>query len=131
MLDDSLKQYMKAIELDPLNEYALSNIGVIYLKRQNYDNCLQFTNASLEIIENFHADTKEFGRDNLMEVKLLQRRAKCYEVQENWELAKADLDRAQLLDKENPAVNAAQKKVQEKLNTFKFNELKEQADGYL
>ena len=33
MLEDSLKQYFKAIELDPLNEYAHSNIGVIYLKR--------------------------------------------------------------------------------------------------
>jgi len=33
MLNESLEQYMKAIELDPTNEYALSNIGVIYLKR--------------------------------------------------------------------------------------------------
>ena len=107
MLEDSLKQYFKAIELDPLNEYALSNIGVIYLKRQNYEKCLEFTNASLDILENFHSDTKDFHTDNLLEVKLLQRRSKCYEVQENWEAAKIDLDRAQLLDKENPAVNAA------------------------
>ena len=66
-----------------------------------------------------------------MEVKLLQRRAKCYEMQENWELAKEDLDRASLLDKENPAVAAAQKKVQEKLNTIKFDEFKNQADNFL
>lgn len=44
MLSESLEQYFKALELDATNEYALSNIGVIYLKRQDYDNCLKFTN---------------------------------------------------------------------------------------
>ena len=71
MLEDSLKQYMKAVEMDPLNEYALSNIGVIYLKRQNYDKCLEYTNASLDLIENFHAETKDFHKDNMLEIKLL------------------------------------------------------------
>ena len=33
MLSESLDQYFKALELDPTNEYAMSNIGVIYLKR--------------------------------------------------------------------------------------------------
>jgi tetratricopeptide (TPR) repeat protein len=33
IMDESLEKYFKALELDPLNEYALSNIGVIYLKR--------------------------------------------------------------------------------------------------
>ena len=32
-LNEALEHYTKALELDPLNEYALSNIGVIYLKR--------------------------------------------------------------------------------------------------
>jgi tetratricopeptide (TPR) repeat protein len=33
LLNESLEQYLKALEMDPMNEYALSNIGVIYLKR--------------------------------------------------------------------------------------------------
>jgi tetratricopeptide (TPR) repeat protein len=33
LLNESLEQYFKALEMDPMNEYALSNIGVIYLKR--------------------------------------------------------------------------------------------------
>ena len=33
MLNESMETYLKALELDPMNEYALSNIGVIYLKR--------------------------------------------------------------------------------------------------
>lgn len=44
MLSESLEQYFKALELDATNEYALSNVGVIYLKRQDYENCLKFTN---------------------------------------------------------------------------------------
>ena len=56
-----------------------------------------------------------------MEVKLLQRRAKCYEVQEEYEKAKEDLDRAMMMDRENPAVKAAQQKVQGKLNTIQFD----------
>jgi len=80
--------------LDPSNEYALSNIGVIYLKRQDYDACLQFTNQALEVLEDFHTDTREFHKENLLEIKLLQRRARCLEEKEDFEGAKADLDRA-------------------------------------
>ena len=32
-LNEALTHYTKALDLDPSNEYALSNIGVIYLKR--------------------------------------------------------------------------------------------------
>ena len=82
-----------------MNEYALSNIGVIHLKRQDYEACLQFTNQALEIIEDFHPDTREFHKENVMEVKLLQRRAKCYEEKLDFEAAKDDLERAQYIDK--------------------------------
>lgn len=131
LLDDSLKAYERAIDLDPLNEYALSNISVIHLKRQNYNKCLEYTIKALTIIEEFQSDTREFNRDCMLEVKLLQRRAKCYEMSEDWEKAKVDLDRALMLDKQNAAVVAAQKKVQDKLNTMKFDEFKEQGNKYL
>ena len=112
MLSDSLEQYFKALELEPANEYAMSNIGVIYLKRQDYENCLKFTSQALDIVDNFHSDTKEFQRDNTLEIKLLQRRAKCYDLKEDYEKAKEDLDRAMGLDRENPTVRTAQQKVQ-------------------
>lgn len=130
-LDEALENYKKALESDPDNEYVLSNIGVIYLKRQNYEKCLEFTNRSLAMIEEFHNDTKDFNKDNLLEVKLLQRRAKCFEEGKQWENAKADLDRALMLDKTNAAVVASQKKIQEILNTIKYDELREQANKCL
>jgi len=43
-LNESMDMYFEALELDPHNEYALSNIGLIYLKRHEYENCLKFTN---------------------------------------------------------------------------------------
>lgn len=131
MLSESLEQYFKALELDATNEYALSNVGVIYLKRQDYENCLKFTNQALSIIEEFQADTKEFQRDNVLEIKLLQRRSKCREVQEQFEQAKEDLDKAMLLDPQNPIVRASLKRVQERLNTVKFDEYRSQGNDLL
>lgn len=96
------------MEIDPHNEYALANISVIHLKKQDYEQCLEWTNKALLQIEAFHPDTKEFQQDNTLEVKLLQRRAKCYEIKEEYELAKQDLDRAMMLDRENTAVKLAQ-----------------------
>lgn len=46
-LSEALETYTAALEEDPHNEYALSNIGVIYLKRQDYEKCLEFTNLAL------------------------------------------------------------------------------------
>jgi tetratricopeptide (TPR) repeat protein len=111
-LDEALENYRKALELDVTNEYVLSNISVIYLKRQDYENCMIWTNKALELIEGFQPDTKEFQPDNTLEVKLLQRRAKCYELKDEFELAKQDLDRAMMLDRDNTAVKLAQQKVQ-------------------
>lgn len=71
MLNESLEAYFQALELEPTNEYAMSNIGVIYLKRQDYENCLKFTSQALEVIDGFHSDTREFQNDNTLEIKLL------------------------------------------------------------
>ena len=131
LMDESLEKYFKALELDPMNEYALSNIGVIYLKRFDFDNCLKFTSQALSIIEEFQSETREFQRENILEIKLLQRRAKCLEEKQDFEGAKNDLDRAAMLDKENPQVRIAQQKVQQKLNTIQFDKYKEIGNNYL
>lgn len=82
LLTEALARYEKAVEMDPGNEYALGNIGVIHLKRQDYAKCMEYTEKALDIIELFQYDTKELMPDNVLEVKLLQRRAKCYEVED-------------------------------------------------
>jgi len=52
-------------------------------------------------------------------------------VKEDYEKAKEDLDRASLLDKENPVIRTAKEKVQVKLNTIKFDQYREQANQFL
>lgn len=59
-LDEALDHYKKSLELDPTNEYSLSNISAINLKRQDYENCMIWTNKALGQIEGFQPDTKEF-----------------------------------------------------------------------
>lgn len=52
-LDAAFEKYEQALELDNQNEYAFSNIGLIYLKRQNYEKCIEYTTKALELIEGF------------------------------------------------------------------------------
>jgi len=51
MLNESMEQYNKAVEVDATNEYALSNIGVIHIKRQDFEECEKRTNQVLKIVE--------------------------------------------------------------------------------
>ena len=82
----------------------------------------------MKIIEWYHGDVKDFQVDNILEIKLLQRRAKCYEIQNKLEAAKADLDQALILDRDNPAVKSSLDKIQKKLSTINFEEYKEQGN---
>ena len=82
----------------------------------------------MKIIEWYHGDAKDFQVDNILEIKLLQRRAKCYEIQNKLEAAKADLDQALILDRDNPAVKSSLDKIQKKLSTINFEEYKEQGN---
>lgn len=49
------------------------------------------------MIENFYNDTKSFSYDNKLEVKLLIRRGKSYEMMGKLREAKKDLEACQLL----------------------------------
>lgn len=98
-LTEALAKYEEALEKDPENEYALANIGVIHLKKLNYDKCIDYSTLALNLVDGFHTDTKPFSKINVLEVKLLLRRAASYEKTEAWELAKADLERILMLEK--------------------------------
>ena len=79
-LDEALTQYQLSLAIDPSNEYATANIGLIHFKNKSYEECEEFTKKALKIIMMFHEDTKEFASDTKLHVKLLQRLSKCYEV---------------------------------------------------
>jgi tetratricopeptide (TPR) repeat protein len=101
-LDEALKLYEEASELDPYNEYAYSNMALVYLKKNNYEKCIEFSNKALEIVQTFMDDTRSFSKDNILECKLLQRRGKSFEMLNQLENAKKDLDMSVMLDSQNP-----------------------------
>ena len=97
-LEGALEKYHEAIEKDPSNEYALSNIGVIHMMKLNHEQAIEFETKALAIIDGFQNETRSFSRQNNLEIKLLLRRAKSHQSLDDYEKAKADLDRVLILE---------------------------------
>ena len=116
LFEKALKEYQEALKIDCTNEYALGNIGVIYMKRSDYHKCIEFTNSALSILNNFINETKSFKHDNQLEVKLLLRRGKSFQMIEEYENAKKDLDDCIRLDRRNKEAINILKKVQGEIN---------------
>lgn len=126
--DDALKEYQKSLSHDLTNEYALGNIGLIYMKKSDYQKCIEFTNDSLNQLNNFLNETKSFNLDNQLEVKLLLRRGKSYQMLKEYELAKKDLDECVRLDRRNKEAQSILKSVQGEINEVLYNENKIEAE---
>lgn len=79
-VDAAKAKYHEALVEDQENEYALANISVIHLKKLEYDESIEFATRALAVVNGFQNETKSFTRNNVLEVKLLLRRAKSYEM---------------------------------------------------
>jgi tetratricopeptide (TPR) repeat protein len=121
-LESAYNKYKEAIEADQENEYALANISVIHLKRLEYAESIDFAGQALSIVNNFQSETKLFAGNNVLEVKLLLRRAKSFEMQSQWELAKQDLDKVLMLEPKNSEAASALKQVTSKLDQLMFGQ---------
>jgi len=97
-LDEALEIYNNCLEIDPDNEFVYANMGLIYMMKQEYQKCIEYSSKALSIIEEFMNDTKSFAKDNRLEVKVLMRRGKSYESVGENEKAKEDLDKALMMD---------------------------------
>ena len=130
-LDEAMTKYEEALTEDKENEYAISNIGLIHLKKREYEKCIDMSTKALAILENFQSETKSFQQNNALEVKILLRRAKCFESLNEMEKAKADLDKLLLLEPQNSEARSMLKVVQVKLDDVTFNMYREQANEHL
>ena len=126
--DEALTEYEEVLKIDPTNEYAWGNIGLINLKKIDYEKCIQNTDQALALINNFISDTKSFSNDNTLEVKLLLRRGKSYEMTQQYEKAKNDLDECVRLDRRNKQAETMLKKVQGEINDILYKENKDEAE---
>ena len=99
--------------------------------RHDHERAIEATSKALAVIDGFQNETKSFSRQNALECKLLLRRAKSYHAKENYELAKADLDKITLLEPNHPEAAQTLKLVQKKLDDVTFTQYKDQANELL
>jgi tetratricopeptide (TPR) repeat protein len=116
-LEEATSMYEQCLEIDPTNEYIYANLGLIAMMRQDYAKCIEYSTKAIDILDEFLSDTKSFQKDNRLEVKILMRRGKSFESLGDNEKAKADLDRALLLEPQNGEARVIAKRVQDKLDT--------------
>ena len=130
-LDQAIEKYEEALEVDKENEYAIANIGVIHLKKQEHTKSIDCATRALKLIDNFQSDTKPFCQQNVLEVKLLLRRAKSLLAEEDYEASKADLDKILILEPRNGEAEGLVKQVQAKLDVETFTKYREEANNFL
>jgi len=130
-LNDAYSKYQEAIEEDDENEYALANMGVIHLKKLEYEQSIDFSTRAIEIINNFQNETKLFASQNVLEVKLLLRRAKSHEMRREWEKSKEDLDKILQLEPKNSEAQGLLKTITSKLDEILFTKYRDEANEHL
>ena len=130
-LEAAREKYVKSVEIDQENEYALANIGVINMKRCEYKECIVRSSAALKQIESFHEDTKTFQTSNVLEVKILLRRGKCYEMEGELQKARDDLDKCMILEPKNGEARTMLKAITVKIDAKIFGKHREDATNFL
>lgn len=98
--------------------------------KQDYSKCIEHSTRALDILDEFLNDTKSFQKENRLEVKILLRRGKSYESIGDNERAKADLDRALILEPQNGEAKVIAKRVQDKIDSAEFEVLNKKANEY-
>jgi tetratricopeptide (TPR) repeat protein len=129
-LEDATRLYEQCLETDPGNEYVYANLGLIYMMKQDYQRCIDYSSQALDIIDGFFNDTKSFSNENRLEVKILMRRGKSYESVGDNERAKVDLDKALLMEPQNGEAKTLAKRVQDKLDALALETYNKQAVEY-
>ena len=51
--DEAVEKYEEALEVDKENEYAIANIGVVHLKKQDHAKSIEYAGRALKLIDDF------------------------------------------------------------------------------
>ena len=84
--------YKKILDIEPDNERVLSNLSMIYLFQGKHDEVIRICTKILQIFSKFKERIKIKNMNNLFEIKILLRRAKCYEIKNEMESAQKDVE---------------------------------------
>ena len=107
--------YKKILDVEPNNERVLSNLSMIYLFQGKYDEVIKICTQILNIFNKFKERIKIKNMNNLFEIKVLLRRAKCYEIKNEMEKAQKDVESIEKLSITNPNVLKEVKEIKDKL----------------
>ena len=123
--------YKKILDVEPNNERVLSNLSMIYLFQEKYDDVIKICTQILNIFNKFKERIKIKNMNNLFEIKVLLRRAKCYEIKNEMEKAQKDVESIEKLSITNPNVLKEVKEIKDKLKIHVVDTYKQRANEFL
>ena len=123
--------YNKILSIEPNNERVLANLTMIYLFQGKHDEVIKLCSQILSIFNKFKEKIKIKNMNNLFEIKILLRRAKCYEIKNEMEKAQKDVESIEKLSITNPNVLKEVKEIKDKLKIHVVDTYKQKANEYL
>ena len=129
--EEAEKVYKEILEIEPENERVLSNLSMIYLFQGKYDEVISICTKILGIFQKFKERIKIKNMNNLFEIKVLLRRAKCYEIKNDMEKAQKDIESIEKLSIVNPNILKEVKEIKDKLKIHVVDTYKQKANEYL
>ena len=104
---------------------------MIYLFQEKYDEVIEICTKILNIFNKFKERIKIKNMNNLFEIKILLRRAKCYEIKNDMEKAQKDIESIEKLSIVNPNILKEVKEIKDKLKIHVVDTYKQKANEYL
>ena len=129
--ENAEKIYNQILNIEPNNERVLSNLSMIYLFQEKYDEVINICTKILNIFSKFKERIKIKNMNNLFEIKILLRRAKCYEIKNDMEKAQKDIESIEKLSITNPNVLKEVKEIKDKLKIHVVDTYKQKANEHL
>ena len=123
--------YKKILDIEPDNERVLSNLSMIYLFQGKHDEVIRICTKILQIFSKFKERIKIKNMNNLFEIKILLRRAKCYEIKNEMDSAQKDVESIEKLSITNPNVLKEIKEIKDKLKIHVVDTYKQRANEHL
>jgi dyslexia susceptibility 1 candidate gene 1 protein len=129
--EEAEKIYKEILDIEPENERVLSNLSMIYLFQGKHDEVISICTKILGIFQKFKEKIKIKNMNNLFEIKVLLRRAKCYEIKNEMYKAQKDVESIEKLSISNQNVLKEVKEVKDKLKIHVVDSYKQSANEHL
>ena len=122
--------YNEILKTEKYNEKVLSNLSLIYLNKEEYDNVIKYCTEIIKVIKIFKDKINIRKYDNSFEIKILLRRAKSYEKLDNMEKAQEDIEAVERLEIKNETIIKDIKDIKEALKMRVLSSYKETANKF-